>query len=158
MKVLVLLNGEFGPFQYLQQLGHLNRFVGRFGQRVEQLRLQVVRQPFGFQVDFELGGRAERMLFGRQPDHRREPRPLVGHQNSLDDPSVPSHRVFVVQKIVSGGPQMRLVLHEPHDFRGRFAAAVKNTTINILHTRTGETWEFAPKKLPAAVFALLVWE
>jgi len=70
--------------------------------------------------------RAERVLFGRQPEHGREPGALVGHQDGLDDSAVPSHRVLVIQQVVSGGPVMPFVLHEPYDLRGYFAAEVKN--------------------------------
>jgi len=70
--------------------------------------------------------RTERVLFGRQPEHGREPGALVGHQDSLNDSTVSSHRVLVIQQVVSGGPVMPFVLHKPYDLSRYFAAEEKN--------------------------------
>lgn len=114
---LVLLHREFGFLQHFQQLGHVKRLAGRPDQRAEQLPFDAVREPLDFHVHLELGRRAERVLFGRQPQHGREPRKLVGHEHGLDDAPVAPHRVLVVQQVVSGGPNVPFPLHKPHDLR-----------------------------------------
>lgn len=127
VKVLVIADGELGLFQHvLQQLRRVARLAGRFRQGIEQFFLQIVRQPFGLDVDLKLGRRAERVLFGSQPDDGRKSGPLVGHQDGLHDSAVSPHRVLVVQQVVAGGPVMPFVLHEPHDLRGYFATAMRH--------------------------------
>lgn len=66
------------------------------------------------------------MLFRCQPDQRWESSSLAGHQHGLDDSTISSQRILVVEQIVSGGPVMPLVLYEPYDLCGYFAATVNN--------------------------------
>lgn len=120
VECLVIVDGELGPLQHGQQLGH----VGGFCQRAEELAFQTVWEPFRFHVDLKLRGGPVRMLFSRQPERGREPRALVGHQHRLDDSAEASHRILVVQQVIASGPMVRFVLHEPHDLPGYLAAVV----------------------------------
>lgn len=115
VQALVPHDGQPCPGQRLQQG---SRIAGkRPGDRPEQLPYDVVHQALGFDVHLELGCGAERMLFGRQPKHGRQPGALVGHQHRLDDATVAARRVLVVQQVVAGGPRVPFVPHEPHDLR-----------------------------------------
>jgi len=127
VKVFVLPDDELGLFEHvLKVLKRVGCFTGRFHHGIEQFSLQAIGQSFGFYVDLKFRWRSERVLFCRQPEHWREPGTLVGHQDGLDDSAVPPHGVLVVQQVVSCGPVMPFVLHEPYNLRGYFAAEGRN--------------------------------
>lgn len=115
VQALVSHDGQPGPGKRLEQGC---RFAGqRPSDRAEQLPFDAVHQALGLDVHLEFGRGAKRMLFGRQPEHGRQPGALVGHQHRLDDATVAAGRVLVVQQVVAGGPRVPFVPHEPHDLR-----------------------------------------